>query len=84
MEFEKLIEEKLQKTGERERLHQLLRSRLVEIGFKDKVKELIQQQPHSTVDGLVQELLPICKRMVPDSIRNELIAKIRRVLQEGE
>jgi hypothetical protein len=84
MEFEKLMEEKLQRTGERERLHQLLRQRLIEIGFKERVKELIQQQPHSTVDVLVQELLPVCKGMVPDSIRNELLAKIRRVLQEGE
>ncbi|BHF67748.1 Transcription and mRNA export factor eny2 [Sparganum proliferum] len=72
------INEKLTRTGERERLKDLLKTRLFECGWRDELKayckEVIQKKglENVTADDLVTEITP------------ELIDAIRAFLPEEE
>ncbi|KAK2147831.1 hypothetical protein LSH36_532g04054 [Paralvinella palmiformis] len=58
------INQKLVESGERERLMELLRTRLIECGWRDQLKayckEIVRQKglEHVTVDDLVNEITP--------------------------
>ncbi|EUB57923.1 Transcription and mRNA export factor ENY2 [Echinococcus granulosus] len=80
------INEQLMLTGERERLKDLLRTRLLECGWRDELKsyckEVIAKKGIScvTVNDLVTELTPVARRLVPDSVKQELVDAIRKFL----
>ncbi|GAB6030403.1 Transcription and mRNA export factor eny2 [Chamberlinius hualienensis] len=63
--MKKAIEQKLLESGEKERLKELLRSRLIECGWQDELKirckDIIKKKGLDTVtvDDLVQELTPV-------------------------
>uniref|UniRef100_A0A0X3PCG1 Transcription and mRNA export factor ENY2 n=2 Tax=Schistocephalus solidus TaxID=70667 RepID=A0A0X3PCG1_SCHSO len=84
------INEKLTRTGERERLKDLLKTRLFECGWRDELKtyckEVIQKKglENVTVDDLVTEITPVGRKMVPDAVKQELIDAIRAFLPEEE
>jgi hypothetical protein len=72
----------------REKLVQLLRTRLIEIGFKQDIKVLIQQHLDTTkgeqsIDGLVDEIVPLARSRIPTHIKTELMGVIRNVLEES-
>uniref|UniRef100_A0A2K5PQE5 Transcription and mRNA export factor ENY2 n=1 Tax=Cebus imitator TaxID=2715852 RepID=A0A2K5PQE5_CEBIM len=68
------INQKLIETGEREHLKELPRAKLIECGWKKKGLE------HVTVDDLVAEITPKRRALVPDSVKNELLQRIRTFL----
>lgn len=84
------INQKLTETGERERLKELLRTRLIECGWQDQLKaqckEIVKDRglENVTVDELVQELTPKGRSSVPDSVKRELLQRIRTFLAQQQ
>lgn len=80
------VNQRLIESGEREKLKEILRSRLVECGWRDQVKshckEIVKQRglENVTVDDLVTEVTPKARQLVPDSVKKELLQKIRTFL----
>ncbi|XP_034016676.1 transcription and mRNA export factor ENY2 isoform X1 [Thalassophryne amazonica] len=92
------INQKLIEMGERERLKELLRAKLVECGWKDELKahckgklltnpriyDVIREKglEHVTVEDLVTEVTPKGRALVPDSVKKELLQRIRAFLAQ--
>lgn len=82
------INQKLVESGERERLMELLRTRLIECGWRDELKayckEIVRQKglEHVTVDDLVTEITPKGRALVPDQVKKELLQRIRNFLAQ--
>ncbi|KAJ0000124.1 hypothetical protein NQD34_011966 [Periophthalmus magnuspinnatus] len=82
------VNQKLTEMGERERLKELLRAKLTECGWKDQMKahckEVIKEKglEHVTVEDLVAEITPKGRAMVPDSVKKELLHRIRAFLSQ--
>eukprot|EP00957_Ditylum_brightwellii_P077353 5877961-Ditylum_brightwellii.AAC.1 len=65
---------RLEETGEKEHLKQVLRAKLIECGWRDEMKDRAKESIRSrggitkvTVDELVADLLPRGRASVPDS-----------------
>ncbi|XP_015249049.1 transcription and mRNA export factor ENY2 [Cyprinodon tularosa] len=82
------INQKLTETGERDRLKELLRAKLTECGWKDQMKaqckEVIKEKglEHVTVEDLVVEITPKGRALVPDSVKRDLLLRIRAFLTQ--
>ncbi|XP_029958822.1 transcription and mRNA export factor ENY2 [Salarias fasciatus] len=82
------INQKLTEMGERERLKELLRAKLTECGWTDQMKahckEVIKEKglEHVTVEDLVVDLTPKGRALVPDSVKKELLHRIRAFLAQ--
>ncbi|XP_054939943.1 transcription and mRNA export factor ENY2-like [Physeter macrocephalus] len=80
------INQKLIETGEC--LKELLRAKLIECGWKDQLKahckEVIKEKglEHVTFDDLVAEITPKGRALVPDSVKKELLQRIRTFLAQ--
>ncbi|CAL8089982.1 unnamed protein product [Calicophoron daubneyi] len=80
------VKEKLIRSGEQEKLKDLLRTRLNECGWREELKshcrEVIRTRglENLTVDDLVTEITPVGRRMVPDTVKQELLDEIRTFL----
>ena len=83
------INQKLVETGEKEKLKDLLRTRLVECGWREDLKahckEVIKSKGlnHITVEELVKEITPRGRATVPDTVKAELLNRIRSFLEES-
>ena len=72
---------------QREELTEYLRSRLIECGWRDQVaskcRDLIQKQGVQNVKlaHLISEVKNEANLKVPDTVRNDLIVKIRQMNQ---
>ncbi|GBM02303.1 Transcription and mRNA export factor ENY2 [Araneus ventricosus] len=66
-----------------ERLKELLRTRLLESGWKEEMKavcrDIIREKgvENVTIDSLVKEMTPKGRELVPDSVKRELLQRIR-------
>ncbi|KAM0047438.1 putative transcription factor, enhancer of yellow 2, transcription factor EnY2 superfamily [Helianthus debilis subsp. tardiflorus] len=84
--LEEIINIKLIESGEKERLKELLRERLNECGWKDEMKSLCRSftrkkgRNNVTVDDLVHLITPKGRAAVPDSVKAELLQRIRSFL----
>ncbi|XP_044535578.1 transcription and mRNA export factor ENY2-like [Gracilinanus agilis] len=82
------IKQKLIETGEQEWLKELLRVKLIECGWKDQLKahckDVIKEKEleYVTVDDLVTEITPKGRALVPDSVKKELLQRIRTFLAQ--
>ncbi|XP_014023807.1 transcription and mRNA export factor ENY2-1 [Salmo salar] len=82
------INQKLTEMGERERLKELLRAKLTECGWRDQLKALCKDVikekglEHVTVEDLVVEITPKGRVLVPDSVKKELLQRIRAFLAQ--
>uniref|UniRef100_A0A6I8N0J4 Transcription and mRNA export factor ENY2 n=1 Tax=Ornithorhynchus anatinus TaxID=9258 RepID=A0A6I8N0J4_ORNAN len=69
-------------------LKELLRAKLIECGWKDQLKahckDVIKEKglEHVTVDDLVTEITPKGRALVPDSVKKELLQRIRTFLAQ--
>ncbi|XP_066591289.1 transcription and mRNA export factor ENY2-like [Prorops nasuta] len=75
--------------GERDELKELLRRRLVECGWRDRVKlickEIVKKHGNDvTYDSLLCEVTTRARTMVPDSVKKELLQKIKNQLMAQE
>jgi len=82
-----IANQNLTESGERERLIQLLRTRLLECGWRDKVvvlcKDVVKDVgvDNITLDNLITEVTPKARQMVDDSVKRELLQRIKTSLQ---
>ncbi|XP_057301908.1 transcription and mRNA export factor ENY2-like [Hydractinia symbiolongicarpus] len=80
------INQRLTESGEKERLQEMLRVRLIECGWRDELKEyardIVKEKgvDNVTVDDLVAELTPQARSSVPDEVKKELLDYIRTAL----
>ena len=87
---ENLIYEKLQQSGEMDRLKDLLRTRLEQYEWKNKVKdsfvEVMQEKEMKelSVPGIVHDLLPVARSHIPDSVKYEMLQQIRQFLEKDQ
>ncbi|KAI8920650.1 transcription factor e(y)2-domain-containing protein [Entophlyctis helioformis] len=85
-----MIDDKLARTGEKDKLKEYLRLRLVECGWRDDLKahckEVVRAKgtENITVEELIQDISPKARAMVPDAIKADLLSRIRKFLQENE
>ncbi|KAJ3281690.1 Transcription and mRNA export factor eny2 [Borealophlyctis nickersoniae] len=85
-----VIDQKLVKTGEKDKLKEYLRHRLVECGWRDNMKAYCKELLLSkgleqyTMDDLIKEVTPRGRAMVPDEVRADLLARIRKFLHDYE
>ena len=81
-----LIEKKLEESGEKARLEEYLRQKLIECGWKDELKkyclDLIRSKGLEKInlDDLVEELLPKGRALVPTKVKEDLLARIKNYL----
>merc|ERR1719183_1586797 len=81
------INQKLVDTGEKEKLKELLRRKLIECGWRDQLKahckEVIKNKglEKITVEELVAEITPRGRATVPEAVKAELLQKIRDFLK---
>ncbi|CAO1940730.1 unnamed protein product [Urochloa humidicola] len=84
--LEEVINIKLVESGEKEKLMELLRERLVECGWRDEMKALCRAYARKkgrnnvTVDDLIHVITPKGRASVPDSVKAELLQRIRSFL----
>ncbi|XP_059423168.1 transcription and mRNA export factor ENY2-like [Carassius carassius] len=82
------INQKLIEMGERERLKELLRAKLIECGWRDQLKalckEVIKEKgiENVTVEDLVAGVTHKGRALVPDSVKKELLQRIRAFLSQ--
>ncbi|CAA2970047.1 ELMO domain-containing C isoform X1 [Olea europaea subsp. europaea] len=84
--IQEIINIKLIESGEKERLKELLRERLIECGWRDEMKALCRAHARKkgrnnvTVDDLVHVITPKGRASVPDTVKAELLQRIRSFL----
>ncbi|KAJ2894456.1 hypothetical protein IWW38_002577 [Coemansia aciculifera] len=83
-------------SGERERLQDILRSKLQASGWQDRVKDKCQKYVHErstniddiTVDNMAEEVMPYARSSVPEYIKSEIMEDVRafiyRVMPENK
>ncbi|XP_015596559.1 transcription and mRNA export factor ENY2 [Cephus cinctus] len=81
--------QRLVMAGDRDVLKELLRRRLVECGWRDQVKiickELIKENGQDiTYDTLLSMVTSRARSLVPDSVKKELLQKIKNQLMSQE
>ncbi|MBA0605938.1 hypothetical protein Godav_018465 [Gossypium davidsonii] len=87
--LQEIINIKLIESGEKERLMELLRERLIDCGWKDEMKALCRAhvkkkgRNNVTVDDLVHLITPKGRASVPDSVKAELLQRIRTFLMSA-
>ncbi|CAF4759134.1 enhancer of yellow 2 transcription factor-like [Pieris napi] len=70
-------------SGDRERFKELLRKRLIECGWRDQVRMLCRDvvkendTNNITFDTLVSRVTPRARAIVPDTVKKELLQKIK-------
>jgi len=83
-----IINQALNDSGEKERLKELLRAKLVECGWRDEMKsycrEVIKNRgfDNVSVEELVAEVTPKGRSAVPAPIKAELLSRIRKFLSQ--
>ncbi|KAH1128674.1 hypothetical protein J1N35_000052 [Gossypium stocksii] len=87
--LQEIINIKLIESGEKERLMELLRERLIDCGWKDEMKALCRAhvkkkgRNNVTVDDLVHLITPKGRASIPDSVKAELLQRIRTFLMSA-
>ncbi|XP_074581857.1 transcription and mRNA export factor ENY2 [Curcuma longa] len=82
-----IINIKLIESGEKEKLMELLRERLIECGWRDEMRSLCRAyakkkgRNNVTVDDLVHVITPKGRASVPDSVKAELLQRIQSFLK---
>ncbi|KAJ1893475.1 hypothetical protein LPJ66_005733 [Kickxella alabastrina] len=72
-------------SGERERLQEIMRTKLHTSGWQDRVKDKCQKIVHEnadgieklTVDDIAEEVTPFARSSVPEDIKAEILEDIR-------
>ncbi|XP_055596361.1 enhancer of yellow 2 transcription factor [Uranotaenia lowii] len=90
MTFTKSVDQITILQGDRTKLKDLLRNRLNACGWSDQVRllcrEAIKEQDNAVnCDALIQQVTPKARALIPDTVKKELLQKIKTILiqQEG-
>ena len=85
-----MIEKKLEESGDKEKLEEYLRQKLIESGWKDELKKkcitIIRNKGLDKInlEELVTELLPHGRSLVRQEIKEDLLNKIKGKLEKDE
>jgi len=77
------LTKKLTETGEKDKLKQFIRDRLSQSGWRDDLKQYTIEYIKNkgldkiTVDEIVSEIAPRGRAMVPESLKSELLTRIK-------
>merc|ERR1711991_1237607 len=88
-ELREQLEAAMEEGEEIERIKQLLRSKLVQSGWRDEVKtyvgELIQAKgvDNCVAEDLIDDVLPYARDRVSDDVKNSLLGLIRESLSNS-
>mmetsp|Transcript_36491 Transcript_36491/g.81233 ORF Transcript_36491/g.81233 Transcript_36491/m.81233 type:complete len:108 (-) Transcript_36491:3592-3915(-) len=86
LKLEEKIRYQLYASGERDRLKQLLVTKLEACGWKDEVTEKCHEylqkvgRENVTTDDIVRAIRPGGRTSVPDSVKAELLAEIKKFI----
>lgn len=78
-----IINQRLILNGDRERFKDLLRKRLIECGWRDQIRLLCRDavketdSKNVTLDYLVNRVTPRARALVPDTVKKELLQKLK-------
>jgi len=84
------IDARLVESGEKDKLKEYLRLRLLECGWRDQVKlaakNCIREHKLRNVklEDIIEEITPDARASVPDSVKRDLIAKIQEFISKLE
>lgn len=87
MQKKALIEKRLEETGEKARLEEYLKQRLIESGWRDELKkhclDIIKQKglERINLEDLVEELLPKGRSLVSTQVKEDLLGQIKQFLE---
>ena len=87
-ERKQFLEEKLKESGEEARLENYLRQKLIESGWKEELKKHCKHLIRSkglervTMEDLVDELSVKGKSLVPISLKEDLLSKIKYYFED--
>jgi len=87
-EFKERLNQKLQNSGEIERLKKTLRERLQNCGWTDQMKSICKDKVRNqniesvTIDELVQQVTPLGRDKVPSEVKQEILLKLRQFLED--
>ena len=82
IQFRAIIEDKLLKSGERQRLKSEFQSKLEKSEFPSLLQKEIKD--FSNVNELIQELRPKALELVPAELKQELLLKIKMFLKDSQ
>mmetsp|Transcript_20280 Transcript_20280/g.52354 ORF Transcript_20280/g.52354 Transcript_20280/m.52354 type:complete len:99 (-) Transcript_20280:328-624(-) len=83
------VEDLLVSSGERDRLKEMLRTKLVECGWRDELKEHCKEVLRSkgkervSIEELAAEIAPQGRATIPQDVKQELLRKISKFLEEN-
>lgn len=86
-EYRTLIDERLIQSGEKDRLKEILRLRLAESGWKDRVEKKCDElllTKNLSVEELVDRVAPDARNMVDIDIQKEVTSRIRNFLKDQD
>jgi len=89
-ELKSLIHARLTESGEKERLREHLRARLIECGWRDQIKleakQIVRERGLERVrlEDIVAEITPKGRATVPDEVKRELLTKIKEYLSQQQ
>lgn len=89
-EMKTVVNQRLMQSGEKDRLKEHLRTRLIECGWRDQLKlhakEVVRDKGLERVklEDLVKEITPKGRALVPDSVKRELLTKIKDFLAQQQ
>ncbi|KAI8588405.1 transcription factor e(y)2-domain-containing protein [Geranomyces variabilis] len=85
-----LIDERLVKSGEKDRLKEYLRQRLIDCGWRDQMrayaKEAVRLRASEalSVDEIVRDISPKGRAILPEVVKADLLLRVRKALAEND
>ncbi|KAL0274097.1 UNVERIFIED_CONTAM: hypothetical protein PYX00_006609 [Menopon gallinae] len=83
-----IVQRQMMASGELDRMRELLRARLAECGWKDQMvllcRKVVAENDINTltVDDILDKITPQGRALVPDTVKKELLQKIKTYLME--
>mmetsp|Transcript_7854 Transcript_7854/g.18325 ORF Transcript_7854/g.18325 Transcript_7854/m.18325 type:complete len:113 (+) Transcript_7854:62-400(+) len=84
------LNQRLTETGERDRIKQFVVTTLNECGWREEMNkhciEIIKAKgaENITVEDIMSELAPFARTSVPDSLKTQLLSRLREFAEEGD
>ena len=77
-----MLNQSLIASGEKDKLLDLLKVKLIECGWRNEMKQLCREairrrKSKANVEELIEELTPKARASVPDEVKKELLVRLR-------
>ena len=83
-----ILNQSLIASGEKEKLLDLLKVKLIECGWRNEMKQLCREalrrnKSNAKVEDLIEELTPKARASVPDEVKKELLVRLRNFVDSN-